>query len=163
MNKNNMNKHFSNSNNDTLVAAAAAILSGRYLKEEQNISGRFKFYASEQDYIESEAATYADIAVGEGTMSWDEAYIENKKRATLNVDAYTGTDDAKYDGSTEYHDPSMLIEPEVFEKHTGVKSRPDFLYGYNADEDVMFSYDIGRTMHYFYTRNGEPLEDLDLF
>jgi len=158
-----MYKHFTNSNNDPLVAAAASILNVKSLNEKYNISGRFKFYTSEQDYIESEAVTYADIAVGEGTMSWDEAYIENKKRATLNVDAYTGTDDAKYDGSTEYHDPSMLIEPEVFEKHTGVKSRPDFLYGYNTDEDVMFSYDIGRTMHYFYTRNGAPLEDLDLY
>jgi hypothetical protein len=78
-----MNKHFSNSNNDPIVAAAIRVLSGKLLNEEQNISGRFKFYASEKDYIETEAATYADLAFEEGRMSWDEAYIENKKRATL--------------------------------------------------------------------------------
>ena len=160
-----MYKHFTNSHNDEIVAAASMILSGKTLNEEQKISGKFKFYASEKDYIESEAATQADQASADSdeTFNYDDEYEDYKSKALLNVYAYTGTDDAKYGKETGYHNPKFLITPETFEKYTNAPSKKGFLYGYNNDEDVMFSYDPKKDQHYFYTRNGKPLKDLGLF
>ena len=61
-------------------------------------------------------------------------------------------DNLSYPASTFYHDPSLQIATDDFERMTGLTPSVNGFCGYNADQDVVFWYDAEEDIHHFYRK-----------